>query len=109
MASSNDDIMDFLMKTLFSFFGWIIGIIFKVTIGLLLLIIKGIISGIKALLSNKTTTENIQPTEDMLSPTNEETALLEEESGSVEELSTANEEFVSFEKAPKPAGENSIE
>ena len=51
MAKNDGDIMDFLMENLLKFFGWIIGILFKLTIGLIMLVITGIVKGIKALIN----------------------------------------------------------
>ena len=49
MANNGDDLMDFLMKSLFQFFGWILKILFKITFGLVKGIIKGLVKVIKAL------------------------------------------------------------
>ena len=57
MAKQDGDIVDFLMGTMFQFFGWILKILFKLTIGLVILIVKGIIKGIKSL-----TNKNENPT-----------------------------------------------
>ncbi len=53
MAKQDGDIVDFLMGTIFQFFGWILKILFKLTIGLVILIVKGIINGIKSLTAKK--------------------------------------------------------
>lgn len=62
MASG--DLGDFLMKTVFDFFGWILKILFKLTIGLVSLIFKGIVKCFKALFGKGEQTEQEQQATD---------------------------------------------
>lgn len=62
MASG--DLGDFLMKTVFEFFGWILKILFKITIGLVISIFKGIVKCFKALFGKGGQTEQEQQSAD---------------------------------------------